>query len=114
MGAPEVQARVKATMFDGSVVEAEGLWQPIADRVAFERFSGQAWQQHIVGSRLSDEAAAFLAWRLLARSREMPEFNDWIGELDDLELEPLKAEDGAPEANPTGVAVLSASSQSSS
>lgn len=88
--------RVKVHRLDGTSQEGEGLYMPLADRVAFERRFGKS----ILGSMddLREEEAAFFCWSLLRRTGMEPgEFEPFVDGIETLEIEQV----GGEEPNPT-------------
>jgi hypothetical protein len=104
-----MRVRLQATLSDGRRFEAEDLYAPLSDRVAFERQFGVT---AAVLSRLTDafdkdgklnpdtdatqireEHVAFLSWRLLRRTAELGTFDEFIDLAEELDIEALP--DGA-------------------
>ena len=99
-----MQATVKAVDFDGVKTEASGVFAGWSDQVAFERrFGVNAVILERLGEAFDDDGRlkpeadaaeirsewlAFLAWRVLRRSGgTTTDFEAWVDELDELEIE---------------------------
>ncbi len=115
-----MRARVTAAMLDGRSFEHEGLFAPLADRVAFERRFGVSatvlgrvaamfdeegnLQPDADPAGLKEEWVAFLVWRVLARKNalgaEVGSFEDFLEAADAIGVEVVK-EQADPEVDPT-------------
>jgi len=90
------QAKVKATMEDGTFFEASGPWMTLADRVAFERqfgmnvaTIGKAYQGAAKKDtgQLREEWTVFWAFRLLARSCPVGPYKDFIERVAEMNID---------------------------
>jgi hypothetical protein len=124
-------ARVTAIMLDGTKHEGTSVWQALSDRVAFERryaTSILSAAQKLKGnldeegnptegfdwSLVNEERLAFFAWRVLRRAeRPVGDFDDFIDNVEDIELEALEGPADGP-ADPTNVDPLDADQPSGS
>lgn len=112
-------ARVVAVMLDGDKLEAQGVYMPLADRVAFERkFDVSVLEMARLERRIDDagqatapvpdlreERSAFFSWRLLHRAgKTEADFDAFLDNVERLEIEIHKDgpvdPTGAPAAEP--------------
>jgi hypothetical protein len=128
------RVKVTASLFDGSTLQAEGVYMGLADRVAFERHFGRPLgglvghderTEHrislLVGKvlerlegeddlpegqaalvrrmlerlakdeneELNEEHVAFLVRRLLARSQDVADFEEFVEQVEEIKIEAL-------------------------
>lgn len=114
-----MRVRVSATTIEGETYKAEGLFAPLADRVAFERHFGvTAAALQRLGDAFDEEGklregadpagvreeqVAFLVWRMLRRpngaGEQIGPFEQFVESLAEIGLEQAAEED--PAVDPT-------------
>jgi hypothetical protein len=84
-------------MLDGTKHDVTGSYMPLADRVAFERRWGVAFEtlfdvsaegDNIVGPEWRDERGAFFCWRVLERAGvPVGDFDAFVEQVADINVE---------------------------